>query len=160
VTIKTRIATLAVVLLAALGVGAIAASPAYAAWSDCDYGNTCLYNGVGGAGTPYEVDATGWPNFTCITMGTSGRNMASSLYNRAPDTRIWYFNRTSCQEAWGVVLTFGQQRSPLNGTNNNNIESVLICYTLQVNCRNSDSPSEIVTPEDYVHVHYRKEQDA
>lgn len=140
---RRRIVVLLTALALTLSVSLVAASPAQAAWSDCDYGNTCFYNPTGGVGTPYESSATGWPNHTCKTLPVAQRNIASSVYNRAPDTRIRYFNQTSCQGGASLILTFGQQRSLfVPSSANNNIESFEICYTLQSNCSLDNAPAE------------------
>lgn len=140
--IKRRLTVLLTALALMLGVSLVAASPAQAAWSDCDYGTNCFYNGSAGSGAPFESDALGWPNHTCLTLPVAWRNVASSLYNRAPDTRIRYFGQTNCQGGAFVILTFGQRRSPLNGGHNNQIESYEVCYTLQSNCSLDDAPGE------------------
>jgi hypothetical protein len=122
VTIRKRIATFTFALMAALGGGAVAASPAYAAWGGCSSGNNCFYGLSGGAGTPYQSDASGWPDNTCITLPVAWRNFASSIYNHAPNTYIRYFALTGCQGG-AIVVLWGGGHVSLSGNLNNNNES-------------------------------------
>lgn len=149
--IKRRIAVLLVALTATLGIGAVASSPAYAAWSDCRSGQTCFWNLHSGSGTPFQSPAAGG-NLACTTLPTSVRNTASSVRNRVAGSRIWYYARTSCQEGSVLTLNDGYQQSlfiPQWQNANNNIESYRVCYFSVTNCYNHDNgPEEIVTPED------------
>lgn len=143
--IKYRVLALLVALVSFVGIGAVAASPAYAAWT-CRSGANCFYDLQGGVGTPYESFPS-TSNFACHTLPTAQRNKASSVYNRKSGTRIWYYARTSCQEGSVLTLNAGEMRS-LFAPNvaNNNIESYRVCYFAQTNCYQHDNaPVESIT---------------
>jgi hypothetical protein len=83
--ITRRLGTLAVAVLLALGLGAVAATPAHAAYSSCP-GNVanlvCLWTGLDGGGTRYGfVGVSGF----CTNVTGSANNAAVSFWNRRGD---------------------------------------------------------------------------
>lgn len=131
--IKYRLLALLVALLTAAGVGAVAAAPAHAAWSSCVSGANCFWDLHSGSGTPYQSFPVG--HMVCQTLPTAQRNKASSIKNNVPGTRIWYFTKTSCQEAPVATLDFPNQLSLfVPHVGNNNIESYRTCYYSQADC--------------------------
>lgn len=135
--IKRRLMVLLVALLGTTGVGAVAASPAHAAWSSCNSGNNCFWDLHSGTGTPYQSTPIG--NMVCQTLPTAQRNKASSIKNFKAGTRIWYYGQTSCQGAPVAALDFPNQFSlfvPHAG--NNNIESYLTCFFSVEDCYSHD----------------------
>lgn len=131
--LQRRIATLLVGLVALLSGFAVAATPANAAWSSCRSGANCFWDLHSGSGTPYESFPSS--NLACHTLPTAQRNKASSLKNNKSGSRIWYFNKTSCQEAPAVALNYGEQVSLfVPHPANNNIESYRVCYFAEDNC--------------------------
>lgn len=129
---RRLVATSVAALLLSLGLASIS-SPVHAAWSSCSSGANCFWDLHSGSGTPYQSFPVG--HMVCQTLPTSQRNKASSIKNNVPGTRIWYFAKTSCQEAPVATLDFPSQLSlfvPHIG--NNNIESYRTCYYSQADC--------------------------
>ncbi len=77
--LRARMGVLFGALLLTLGAGAVAATPAQAAWSDCPVGAVCIFDGTSG-GWPLYYWTSGGP---CINIGTSWNDRASSVYNRS-----------------------------------------------------------------------------
>lgn len=127
--IRRTIATLIAALAVGLG-GAVAVStPAHAAWSDCPNGNTCFFDGTNGTGDFYASIATGFPDGTCKTLPVANRNRATSLYNRAANTLIFYYPDPSCGGGAVTFLFTGEAKGDLRGTGyNNDIESFRIYH--------------------------------
>lgn len=69
-----------VVLAMATGIGAVAAAPAQAAYSDCTVGYVCLWNDSGGVGFPSLVRND--PPGTCYNVPTFWNDKMDSFSNR------------------------------------------------------------------------------
>jgi len=124
--IRRKFAALAVALLGALGIVALAPSPAHAAWA-CNEGNTCFYTGTDGGGSGYQSNAI-WPDGTCVTLPASWRNVASSIRNAtrtgSSNARfIRYYSATGCGGTRLTVLYSETAWPSLCCGGDNNIES-------------------------------------
>ncbi|MFH8973320.1 peptidase inhibitor family I36 protein [Streptomyces sp. NPDC017890] len=86
---KTLAATLGAVVLAGLGISATA-TPASAAWSDCDPGALCAYLSDNGGGTPGQVfgDNANLEQYDKF-------NNAESLYNNGNSCDAHIFDETN-----------------------------------------------------------------
>lgn len=93
-----RLAVVLTALGALLGVGAVAASPASAAYDGCTFGYVCLYDGDGGTGTRHSYH--GVSGF-CTNI-TDVPNTANSFYNRRSDGKhVQFYDGLNCS---GTVL--------------------------------------------------------
>lgn len=74
--LRTRIIAVAVATFAMIG---LAAAPAQAAYSNCDWGYVCIYTGLDGGGTQYTLRGVAGQ---CINMVGGGVDSADSYANR------------------------------------------------------------------------------
>lgn len=74
--LRTRVTAFIAVVLAFLG---LAATPAQAAYSECDWGTVCVWTGIDGSGTIYRLRGVAGQ---CINMVGGGVDSADSYANR------------------------------------------------------------------------------
>lgn len=74
--LRTRVTAFLAVVLAFLG---LAATPAQAAYSECDWGTVCVWTGTDGGGTIYRLRGVAGQ---CINMVGGGVNSVESYANR------------------------------------------------------------------------------
>lgn len=93
-----RLAVVFTALGVLLGVGAVAASPAFAAYDGCTFGYVCMYSGNGGTGTRHSY--AGVSGF-CTNIGDVP-NTANSFYNRRDNGKhVQFYDGPDCN---GAVL--------------------------------------------------------
>jgi hypothetical protein len=91
--IKRRLSALLAALLLTLGIGAVAASPAFAAWDGCESGYVCMYDGNGGTGIRHSYHGV---SGYCTNINDVP-NTANSFYNRRNDSKhIQVYSARNC----------------------------------------------------------------
>lgn len=84
---KTLARFLAVLLLSGFGV-AVVATPANAAWSDCQFGQVCTWMNPGGNGTMYYYTSPG-PG-ACVNLGPGWNDAVRGISNKSSVPTYWY----------------------------------------------------------------------
>jgi hypothetical protein len=89
-----RFAVVLTVLGVLTGVGAVAASPALAAYDNCTFGYVCMYNSNGGEGTRHSYAGV---SGHCTNINDVP-NTANSFYNRRDDGKhVQFYSGRDCK---------------------------------------------------------------
>ena len=117
---RQRAATLLVAVALALGGGAVATTPAHAAWTDCPVNSFCVFNGSNGTGSHYHWTLTGMFNGQCTNIGAPWDNVAKSAVMTTSNNytvRLWTSaNCTglSISTMWSGGIALGDCGGPFN----------------------------------------------
>ena len=110
--LRNRVGVFVVALIALFAGGAVAATPAHAAYSNCFF--ICAYTDSGGNGSQWTLPAV---LNSCQSVPGGWNDVISSAYNTASSWRVTFYTEAGC---WGGAKTFWPGNSgdmwPINDT--------------------------------------------
>jgi hypothetical protein len=128
------IARVSVVVFCAVGTLFVAHSPAAAAWSECEPGIGCVWDGSNGTGAIKRIPVSQHQVGHCYNFSTAWNNKVSSAQNgygpyNGHKLALYLFTATCNQSGTYYDILYPGERTSFTGAGNNSFSSFAIIET-------------------------------